>query len=86
MQTDLAAVDSRSVDDMNLEDSRPTTLLEGDDVEEVLSSISTVKIESCSPGSISRAFLINFKLVYKIGHTFLPSRKGHRRPARIVKV
>ena len=57
MQTDLAAVDSRSVDDMNLEDSRPTTLLEGDDVEEVLSSISTVKIESCSPGSVSRAVI-----------------------------
>jgi len=57
MQTDLAAVDSRLVDDMNLEDSRPTTLLEGDDVEEVLSSISTVKIEPSSPGSISRAVI-----------------------------
>lgn len=57
MQTDLAAVGSRLVDGMNLEDSRPTTLLEGDGVEEVVSSISTVKIESCPPGSISRAVI-----------------------------
>ena len=59
MQTDLAAVGSRLVDGMNLEDSRPTTLLEGDGVEEVLSSISTVKIEPYPPGTISRAVICN---------------------------
>ena len=57
MQTNLAAVGSRLVDSMNLEDSRPTTLLEGDEIEEVLSSISTVKIEPHPPGSISRAVI-----------------------------
>ena len=59
MQTDLAAVASRLVDVMNLEDSRPTTLLEGDGVEEVLSSLSTVKIDPNPPGVISRAVICN---------------------------
>ncbi len=59
MLTDLAAVGSRLVDGMNLEDSRPTTLLEGDGVEEVLSSISTVQIKPSPPGTISRAVICN---------------------------
>lgn len=57
MQTNLAAVGSRLVDGMNIEDSRPTTLLEGDGIEDVLSSISTVKIKPYPPGSISRAVI-----------------------------
>ena len=57
MQTNPAAVGSRLVDGMNIEDSRPTTLLEGDGIEDVLSSISTVKIKPYPPGSISRAVI-----------------------------
>ena len=57
MQTNLAAVGSRLVDGMNIEDSRPTTLLEGDGIEDVLSSISTLKIKPHPPGSISRAVI-----------------------------
>ncbi len=59
MRTDPAAVGSRLVDVMNLEDSRPTTLLEGDGTEEALSSISTIKIESRPSGAISRAVICN---------------------------
>ena len=57
MRTGLAAVVSRLVDVMNIEDPRPTTLLEGQGVEEILSSLSTVKIENRPTGSISRAVI-----------------------------
>jgi len=59
MRTGLAAVGSRLVDVMNIEDPRPTTLLEGQEVEEILSSLSTVKIENRPSGSISRAVICN---------------------------